>query len=59
MHETTGLRERKKAETRAAISKAVMALATERGLDVEKMPDEELARVFRAARDSSDALKPE
>jgi AcrR family transcriptional regulator len=33
MHETTGLRERKKAETRAAISKAVMALATERGLD--------------------------
>ena len=25
MHETTGLRERKKAETRAAISKAVMA----------------------------------
>ena len=33
MHETTGLRERKKAETRAAISKAVMALAIERGLD--------------------------
>jgi AcrR family transcriptional regulator len=34
MHETTGLRERKKAETRAAISKAVMTLAIERGLDV-------------------------
>ena len=33
MHETTGLRERKKAETRAAISKAVMGLAVERGLD--------------------------
>ena len=33
MHENTGLRERKKAETRAAISKAVMGLAVERGLD--------------------------
>ena len=33
MHETTGLRERKKAETRAAISLAVMGLAVERGLD--------------------------
>jgi AcrR family transcriptional regulator len=33
MDTTTGLRERKKAETRAAISKAVMALAVERGLD--------------------------
>ena len=33
MNETTGLRERKKAETRAAISRAVMGLAFERGLD--------------------------
>ena len=33
MHPTTGLRERKKAETRAAISNAVMALAIEHGLD--------------------------
>jgi AcrR family transcriptional regulator len=33
MHETSGLRERKKAETRSAISNAVMLLALERGLD--------------------------
>ena len=33
MNATTGLRERKKAETRAAISQAVMGLAAERGLD--------------------------
>ena len=35
----TGLRERKKAETRAAISKAVMALASERGLDAVTADD--------------------
>ena len=39
MHETTGLRERKKAETRAAISKAVMTLAIERGLDAVTADD--------------------
>jgi AcrR family transcriptional regulator len=33
MHETTGLRERKKAETRAALSDAALALAVERGMD--------------------------
>ena len=36
-----------------------MALAAERGLDVETMPDEDLRRVFRAARGSSDAVTPE
>ena len=36
---TTGLRERKKAETRAAISRAVMALASERGLDAVTADD--------------------
>jgi MazG family protein len=36
-----------------------MALAAERGLDVETMPDEDLRRVFRAARGSSDAFTPE
>src|SRR6187200_148713 len=39
MDQTTGLRERKKAETRAAISKAVMALASERGLDAVTADD--------------------
>ena len=39
MHETTGLRERKKAETRAAISQAVMGLAVERGLDAMTSDD--------------------
>lgn len=33
MHETTGLRERKKAETRAALSDAALRLAVERGID--------------------------
>src|SRR6476469_8830073 len=33
MHEATSLRERKKAETRAALSQAVLRLALERGLD--------------------------
>ena len=33
MHETTGLRERKKAETRAALSDAALHLAVERGMD--------------------------
>ena len=41
MDETTGLRERKKAETRAAISRAVMRLAVERGLDA--MTSEDIA----------------
>lgn len=41
MHQTTGLRERKKAETRAAISQAVMGLAVERGLDA--MTSEDIA----------------
>jgi len=39
MNETTGLRERKKAETRAAISRAVMRLALERGLDTVNADD--------------------
>ncbi len=39
MHQTTGLRERKKAETRAAISQAVMGLAVERGLDAMTSDD--------------------
>ena len=39
MHETTGLRERKKAETRAAISMAVMRLALDRGLDATTSED--------------------
>ena len=39
MDHSTGLRERKKAETRAAISKAVMALASERGLDAVTADD--------------------
>ena len=39
MNETTGLRERKKAETRAAISRAVMGLAVERGLDAMTSDD--------------------
>jgi len=41
MHQTTGLRERKKAETRAAISQAVMGLAVERGMDA--MTSEDIA----------------
>lgn len=36
-----------------------IALAAERGLDVETMPDEELRSVFRAARGSSETLTPE
>jgi MazG family protein len=36
-----------------------MALAAERGLDVQTMPDEELRRLFRAARGGSGALTPE
>jgi AcrR family transcriptional regulator len=39
MNETTGLRERKKAETRTAISTAVMLLALERGLDAVTADD--------------------
>ena len=39
MNETTGLRERKKAQTRAAISQAVMGLAVERGLDAMTSDD--------------------
>jgi len=39
MDHTSGLRERKKAETRAAISRAVMALASERGLDAVTADD--------------------
>ena len=39
MHETTGLRERKKAETRDAISRAVMLLALERGFDAVTADD--------------------
>ncbi len=41
MHETTGLRERKKAETRAAIREAVLFLALERGID--EVTTEEIA----------------
>ena len=39
MDETTGLRERKKAQTRSAISTAVMLLALERGLDAVTADD--------------------
>ncbi|MEI6725332.1 MAG: TetR/AcrR family transcriptional regulator [Actinomycetes bacterium] len=39
MIETTGLRERKKAQTRTAISKAVMLLALDRGLDAVTVDD--------------------
>ena len=39
MHEPTGLRERKKAETRKAISQAVLVLALERGLDAVTADD--------------------
>ena len=39
MQDTTGLRERKKAETRTAISRAVMRLALERGLDAVNADD--------------------
>jgi AcrR family transcriptional regulator len=39
MDETTGLRERKKAETRNAISKAVMLLALDRGFDAVTADD--------------------
>ena len=39
MNEATGLRERKKAETRAAISQAVLRLALERGLDAVTADD--------------------
>ena len=39
MNETTGLRERKKAETRDAISRAVMLLALERGFDAVTADD--------------------
>jgi AcrR family transcriptional regulator len=39
MHETTGLRERKKAETRAAISMAVMRLALDPGLEATTSED--------------------
>src|SRR5664279_2926473 len=39
MHETTGLRERKKAQTRSAISTAVMLLALDRGLDAVTADD--------------------
>ncbi len=39
MNETTGLRERKKAETRDAISRAVLLLALERGFDAVTADD--------------------
>jgi AcrR family transcriptional regulator len=39
MHEPTGLRERKKAETRKAIGRAVLYLALERGLDAVTADD--------------------
>ncbi len=39
MQEATGLRERKKAETRAALSQAVLRLALERGLDAVTADD--------------------
>ena len=39
MDETTGLRERKKAQTRSAISTAVMLLALDRGLDAVTVDD--------------------
>ena len=39
MDETAGLRERKKAQTRTAISKAVMLLALDRGLDAVTADD--------------------
>jgi AcrR family transcriptional regulator len=39
MHAITGLRERKKAQTRSAISTAVMLLALERGLDAVTAED--------------------
>ena len=39
MNENTGLRERKKAETRAAISQAVLRLSLERGLDAVTADD--------------------
>jgi AcrR family transcriptional regulator len=39
MNETTGLRERKKVRTRTAISKAVMLLALDRGLDAVTVDD--------------------
>jgi AcrR family transcriptional regulator len=39
MDETTGLRERKKAETRTAIGKATMLLALDRGLDAVTADD--------------------
>jgi AcrR family transcriptional regulator len=39
MNETTGLRERKKGETRTAISTAVMLLALQRGLDAVTAED--------------------
>ena len=43
----------------AARYERFMALAAERGLDVAAMPDAELRRLFRAARDRSDVLRPE
>ena len=36
-----------------------MALAVEQGLDVESMTDDELRRLFRAARDSPEGFRPE
>src|SRR6476659_2800659 len=39
MQEATGLRERKKAETRTALSQAVLRLALERGLDAVTADD--------------------
>ena len=39
MQEATGLRERKKAETRTALSQAVLSLALERGLDAVTADD--------------------
>ena len=39
MDETTGLRERKKAQTRSAISNAVLLLALDRGLDAVTADD--------------------